>query len=253
VIRFLPGLVLALVVVATGCGGSSSASLGPRVTLEGPIGSGADRYWLYRPRDEPRAVVVYLHGLDESELIPANHRAWLFHLALEGDAVVYPTYETAPGAYGATRHIQLAVAEAMRRLGSPKVPIVAVGYSRGGRLAVEWAAFARRFGRTPAAVMSIFPGRLNAQLEEKVDLRKLDPKTRVAILVGEADDREGARELVRRLARAAFPPERIDAVLVRSSTGFVADHFSVFQTSPAARKAFWARADRLVDAAVRSG
>lgn len=249
--RFLPGLALTLAVATAGCGGSSSP--GPRVKFEGPIGPGADRYWLYRPAGRMRAVVVYLHGLDESELIPANHRPWLWHLALKGDAVVYPKYETVPGAFGANRHIQLAVAAAMRRLGSPKVPIVAVGYSRGGRLAVEWAAFARRFGRTPAAVMSIFPGRLNARLEEKVDLRNLDPKTGVSILVGEADGREGARELLRRLAHAGFPPDRIDTVLVRSSKGFVADHFSVFQTSAAARKAFWARADRLVDAAAAGG
>lgn len=244
------GLALALVLALIGsaCGGSSSS--GPRVRFEGPIASGANRYWLYRPTGEIRAVVVYLHGLDESELTPANHRAWLWHLALQGDAVVYPTYEAVPGAYGANRHIELAVADALKRLKAPKAPIVAIGYSRGGRLAVEWAAVARLFGRSPRAVMSIFPGSVNPKLEEAIDLRSLDPKTRVAILVGEADQRTGAQELVHRLAEANFPPERIQAVLVRSSKGFVADHFSVFQTSATARKAFWARADRLVGGAV---
>jgi pimeloyl-ACP methyl ester carboxylesterase len=220
--------------------------------VQGPIGKGADAYYLYRSTGKARAVVVYLHGLDETELSPANHRPWLWHLAREGDAVVYPRYESNPGAYGANRHIEIAVERALHRLKNPSLPIVVIGYSRGGRLAVEWAAVARAFDRAPRAVMSIFPGSVNPRMEELIDLRALDPKTRVEILVGEADQRSGAQELLRRLEQAGFPAGRINAVLVRSRKGFVADHFSVFQTSAAARKAFWDRADRLVDAAVRS-
>jgi pimeloyl-ACP methyl ester carboxylesterase len=239
------GLVLALV---AGCGSSSA----PRVQFEGPIGEGADAYYLYRPTGKARALVVYLHGLDETELSPANHRPWLWHLAREGDAVVYPRYESNPGAYGANRHIEIAVERVLHRLKNPSLPIVVIGYSRGGRLAVEWAAVARAFDRAPRAVLSIFPGSVNPRMEELIDLRALDPKTRVEILVGEADQRSGAQELLRRLEQAGFPARRINAVLVRSRKGFVADHFSVFQTTAAARKAFWDRADRLVDAAVRS-
>jgi pimeloyl-ACP methyl ester carboxylesterase len=231
--------------------GCSSAVQGPRVRFEGPVGQKADAYYLVRPTDLVRAVVVFLHGLDESELIPANHRAWLWHLARQGDAVVYPRYETVPGEYGANRHIENAVLAALDRLDVPKAPVLAIGYSRGGRLAVEWAALARAFGRPPRAVMSIFPGSANPRAEEVIDLRTLDPATRIQILVGEADQRTGAQELLRRLARANFPPERIQAVLVESRKGFVADHFSVFKTSAAARAAFWARADRLVDSVAR--
>jgi thioesterase domain-containing protein len=134
----------------------------------------------------------------------------------------------------------------------PSVPIVVIGYSRGGRLAVEWAAVARAFDHAPQAVMSIFPGSVNPRMEELIDLRALDPKMRLEVLVGEADQRSGAQELLRRLEQAGFPASQIDAVLVRSRKGFVADHFSVFQTSAAARTAFWDRADRMVEAAVRS-
>jgi pimeloyl-ACP methyl ester carboxylesterase len=240
-LRLIPVGLAALVLA--GCGGAH----GPRVRVEGPIGQKADAYWLFRPTGHVRAVVVFLHGLDDSELIPANHRAWLRHLALQGDAVVYPKYETVPGQFGANRHIEDAVLAALDRLDVPKAPVVAIGYSRGGRLAVEWAAASRVFGRQPRAVMSIFPGSLNPRLEERIDLRALDPATRIQILVGEADQRSGAQELLRRLREASFPPERIQAVLIESKKGFVADHFSVFQTSAAARAAFWARADRMVD------
>ena len=246
--RVVVAVACALALLAAGCGSSPGA----RVHFQGPIGSGADAYYLYEPTTEIRAVVVYLHGLDESELNTANHRPWLWHLALQGDAVVYPRYEINPGTYGANRHIELAVEAALRRLESPSVPIVVIGYSRGGRLAVEWAAVANALRRAPKAVMSIFPGSLNPRAEEIIDFRALDPATRIWILVGEADQREGARELLRRLARAEFPPERVRAILVRSQKGFIADHFSVFKTSAPARKAFWARADRLVDDAVRS-
>jgi pimeloyl-ACP methyl ester carboxylesterase len=234
--------------LAAGCGGGGSRDA--RVHFEGPLGAGQDTYWLYRPTGHVRAVVVYLHGLDESELTTANHRLWLWHLALQGDAVVYPKYENVPGRYGANRHIERAVESALRRLGGPKLPIVAIGYSRGGRLAVEWSAVAASFGHAPKAVMSIVPGSRNPRAEELIDLRALEPKTRIWILVGEADQREGARELLHRLAGATFPPARIRAILVESKPGFVADHFSVFRTSAAARKAFWDRGDRLVDDAV---
>src|SRR2546428_10396472 len=96
-VRAVP--VLAVLVVA-GCGGGHARAHPkprppmPSVREEGPFGLGADRYWLYRPaRGAPRAVVIFLHGLDTSELTPRNHRPWLRQLAAEGDAVGYPRYE----------------------------------------------------------------------------------------------------------------------------------------------------------------
>ncbi len=231
----------------TGCGSTAHrAAKKPTAHEEGPFGRGADQYWLFRPAGPPSAIVVWVHGLATSELTPVNHRPWLLHLARQGDAVVYPRYEISPGSFGAIRHTTAAVGAARRRLGNPDLPSVVVGYSRGGRLAVEYTAVAPAFGKPPAAVMSIFPGQVNPAAEERIDLRSLDRKTRVVILVGDHDNREGARELLQRLQTAAVPASQVHAVLVQSVAGFVADHLSVFRTSPEARRAFWARADGLV-------
>ena len=46
----------------------------------GPYGKGADAYWLWKAQGAPKAVVVFEHGLDESELNPWNHMAWIEHL-----------------------------------------------------------------------------------------------------------------------------------------------------------------------------
>ncbi len=237
--------------LSAGCGNEATGRAAePKhsssIRVVGPIGRGADQYWLFRPGGPPKAVVVWMHGLATSELTPVNHRPWLLHLARQGDAVVYPRYEVSPGAFGAIRHAAAAVGAAKRRLGNPRVPTVVIGYSRGGRLAAEYAAVAPAFGTAPAAVLSIFPGQANPRAEERIDLRSLDRKTRIVILVGDHDNREGARELLRRLQAAAFPASRVRAILVRSSAGFVADHLSVFRTSAPARRAFWARADGLV-------
>ena len=45
-------------------------------------------------------------------------------------------YEVQPGERGALRHTLNAADAALRRLGRPTAPLVIVGYSRGGRLAV---------------------------------------------------------------------------------------------------------------------
>src|SRR5215217_9311669 len=61
-------------------------------------GTGASRVWMFEPRDEPRAAVVFVHGAgDERETTPYYHRPWLEHLAQTGVTVVYPRYELYPG------------------------------------------------------------------------------------------------------------------------------------------------------------
>jgi hypothetical protein len=53
--------------------------------------------WVYRTREQPRSVVIYLHGLEgPSEDRPDNHRPQLMHLARQGSAVIYPRYEVGP-------------------------------------------------------------------------------------------------------------------------------------------------------------
>jgi pimeloyl-ACP methyl ester carboxylesterase len=243
-------IALLTVALAAAAATASAGSAPAPPRMLGPFGTGADAYWLWRAYGKPRAVVVFLHGLDASELTPKNHLPWLRHLVAEGNDVVYPRYETRPGAYGAIRHTLTAVGAALRRLGRPHAPFVVVGYSRGGRLAVEFAAVAPLDGVLPAAAMSIFPADWNPATEERIDLRSLSTAARILILAGQEDSREGARELLARLEQAHFPPGHVQAVLIRSKGSFVADHASALGTGPEARRQFWARLDRLI-AAVR--
>jgi hypothetical protein len=241
-------LLVVLAVGAAGCGGGSLS----RAKEEGPFGKAADQYWLFLPAGKPKAVVLFLHGLDESELRPGNHLGWLRHLSAEGDAVVYPRYEVEPGLYGAIRHTMVATASALRRLGSPAVPLILIGYSRGARLAVESAAVLPALGRPPAVVLSVFPNRLIPSEEEVINLGSIAPTTHVVLLAGDRDTDVGSGgvwELVRRLEAGGFPARNIEARLIRSRKDLVADHFAPLRSSPAARVEFWARADRLIASA----
>jgi pimeloyl-ACP methyl ester carboxylesterase len=213
------------------------------------FGHDRNQVWLFRPDGKPRAVVVFLHGFGGPvEQTPRDHRAWIDHLTRRGDAVVYPRYETVGNpAPGPT--IVRAVGRALDRLGA-RPPLVVVGYSRGERIAPDYAALADASARAahPVAVAAIFPGPVSP-LEQRVDLSTLDPHTRFLILVGDRDrvvGNGGARELLLRLATAGFPAARITAHLVRSQGRFVADHLAPLDDSPAARHAFWAPVDRLV-------
>ena len=91
------------------------------------------------------------------------------------------------------------------RLGRPRVPLIVVGYSRGGRLAVELAAVMWRIGQKPAAVMSVYPSTLNPKLEEVVNFSHLPHSTRLLLVAADRDSPAGVRELLRRLERSRLP------------------------------------------------
>lgn len=234
--------LISLALAAPAAPGSSS----PHPRQLGPFGKGADTYWLWRAQGKPRAVVVFMHGLDRRELKPKNHLAWIEHLVEQGDDVVYPMYEVQPGVRGALLHTLTAVGAALKRLGRPKAPLVVVGYSRGGRLAVEFAAIAPAIKAAPAAVMSVFPSQLNPAAEEVIDLRTLERTTRIMLVVGQEDGRQGASELLTRLRSAGFPAKNVQPLLVRSRGKFHADHFSALQSGPEIRRQLWAPLDRLI-------
>jgi acetyl esterase/lipase len=144
-------------------------------------------------------------------------------------------------------HIVDGVRTALARLGGdPRTAVI--GYSRGGRLAVEYAAVSARRGLpAPKAVMSVFPSAL--AVDQTISLRPLDHATRLAILVADQDEigRQGALQLLTRLNKAGFPAEHVQAWVVRTKPGFTADHFSALRSSPQAQRAFWDPADRLID------
>ena len=141
--RIALGTLLAALLLA-GCGGGGGSSSGSTAELAPPVGTGADRAWVLRPDGTPKSVVVFVHGLGgPGEILPTNHLPWLRHLVAQGNAVIYPAYEVQPGGTKAVAHILAGVRNGMHELGDPKVPLAGIGYSRGGRLVVEWAALQR--------------------------------------------------------------------------------------------------------------
>lgn len=236
-------LVLVLVCSSAPAALAGSAAAPPQL---GPFGRGGDQYWLWKAQGRPHAIVVFLHGLHTSELTPANHKAWIEHLVRQGDDVIYPRYEQQPGTFGALKHTLIALDAALGRLRRPQVPLVVLGYSRGGRLAVELAAVAGAIRAAPSAVMSVYPAGLNPAEEEVVDLRGVPRSTRIVLVVGQEDSRDGARELLQRLEQASFPARNLEAVVIRSRGSFHATHFSAMETGPEVSRQLWAPFDRLV-------
>lgn len=228
-----------------GCGGSSAKP--ERGVAERTVGDGTHQVWLFEPKEQkPKALVVFLHGRgDTREDTPYYHRPWLRHLAERGNAVLYPRYEKIPGDSRALRFLVDAIPAAAAEL--PKgLPVVLIGYSRGGGLALDYTALHPEVGM-PRAVIAVFPVLLDARLH----LRSIPPSVRFLFLVGDRDTQvgaEGARDLLQQLLSAGYPRRLLRAELVRSQGAFRATHLSVLEDSPGARKAFWARADRLIAA-----
>jgi predicted esterase len=243
-------LALGFVAVAvSGCGGSSRG-VEPLVQ-HGPLGDGADEVWFYAAKEKPKSLVIFLHGYGgPTEETPANHIAWLKHLAAQGNDVVYPRYEVGAGA-NPYPHIDRALDEARARLGRLKLPVIVIGYSRGGRVGVDYADYRAAEGNEPKLVLAVFPG-LNSPLERVLPLDHLDSKTKIVIMVGDRDTGVGgvgAHAILSRLEQARFPANRIQIIGVKSTKTFSATHLSVLESNPGAQKAFWQPADKLITAA----
>ncbi|HMI99717.1 MAG TPA: hypothetical protein VK488_07800 [Gaiellaceae bacterium] len=245
--RLGPGLVVLTATLALlGCGGTKTPE---QASVVGPIGRGAAGVWLFRPAGKPKNLVVYFHGQGGyEEATPVNHRPWIDHLVARGSVVIYPrwelTYESDPMQYVIT-----GVRAAMKKLDVGKLPVLAIGYSRGAALALEYGAIAAENGLpVPDRIMSIFPASVGNE-QHLIDLAPLPHSTRLLILMGQDDKivgRAGARILVRRLKLGGFPAENIKLDFVDSHDSFTADHFAPLQNTPAARAAFWRPADLLL-------
>jgi pimeloyl-ACP methyl ester carboxylesterase len=241
-------LLLAAVAATAGCGGSGGPHLAA-LQQQGPIGSGEKEVWFYAAKGKPRSLVIFLHGYGGPvEETPKNHIPWLKHLAAEGSDVIYPRYEVGAAA-DPYLNIDAALDEATPRLGKPHVPVIIIGYSRGGRIAVDYAAVRAARGEEPNAVLAVFPGE-HSQYEKLGPLQKLDSKLKLDIMLGDKDtsvDGRGARLILARLELAGVPGTQIKLVGVKSTPSFKADHLSVMSTSPAAKAKIWKPADELID------
>ena len=228
----------AVLFAVVGCGSTWHATFEPH-------GIGKDQYWIVQAKGKPRAVVVFLHGLgqDSGEQL----EPWQAHLAGQGYDVIYPRYEEPPPAPDARNNIVGAVGRALGDLGRPGVPLVLLGHSRGGRLAVEAAAFLK-----PRLVLAFYPGQINPVFEPPTNLKLIPRTTDIWLFVGDKDKSvgdQGALELDQRLLTLGFPAKRIHGAVIRSR-GFNADHMSVYDLSPAAKRAIWDRSDRLIEQAL---
>ena len=210
--------------------------------------SGSKGVWLFRPAGKPKRLVIFFHGQGGPvETTPANHRDWIDHLVARGAAVVYPRYETSYSA-AVIDATTAGVRTANERLGPTSVPVLALGYSRGAALAVEYAAVASgRHLPVPDAIESVNPVPFGEQAR-LVDLRTIRPSTILAVLVSEADPHasDGAGLLLDRLRDAGFPGRQIELNVARSHGSFVADHLAPLSSSRAARAAYWAPTDALL-------
>src|SRR5213078_2444037 len=98
-------------------------------------------------------------------------------------------------------------------LGDPKLPTVVIGYSRGARIAVDYAAFEASGGHEPRAVLAVFPA-VNAPFEVLGPLDELDAGLRRQPHLATQGDR-GCKERVLETRR---PVDRLGALSRRRLT-----------------------------------
>jgi hypothetical protein len=232
-----------LALAACGTQHTTAQTAPPQVRIHA-YGSGAERAWVFEPSAQPKLIVLYVHGLgDQKETTPFHHRPWLEHLAREGYEVIYPAYETYPGQPQAVKHLVEGVANALPRVPTG-VPVAAIGYSRGGRLVMDYASVSSVTGLVPGRILSVFPAGL---MDPPLNLGSLSGHTKVLILAGDHDytvSTVGANQLIQQLAVSGFPYADVHFEKVRSHGFFTADHLSVLSDEAGARNAYWARADR---------
>ncbi len=237
-------LLLPLALVACGSGQKHAASP-PQVDVH-QYGRGATRVWVFAPAERPKLIVLFVHGLGNTrETTPYYHRPWLEHLAREGYEVVYPSYETVPFQPGGLKHLVQGVEVALPHV-AKGVRVAAIGYSRGGRLVMDYASVSSAVGLAPGRILSVFPSGI---MDALLNLGPLAGHTKVLILAGDRDTTVGtvgAGQLVTQLAASGFPYADVRFETVRSHGTFVADHLSVLTDTPAAQQAYWARADRFL-------
>jgi dienelactone hydrolase len=242
--RRLSLVLLPLVVAACGATHRTQAAQ-PSFTVH-RYGTGATRVWLFTPTTRPKLIVLFVHGLgDKRETTPYYHRPWLAHLAREGYEAIYPAYETFPYEPKGLKHLIEGVAVALPHV-TTGVPVAAIGYSRGGRLVMDYASVASVTGLVPGRILSVFPSGI---MDPLMNLEPLAGHTKVLILAGDRDTTVGtvgAGQLVTQLAASGFPYADVRFEAVHSRGAFVADHLSVLNDTPGARRAYWARADRFL-------
>ncbi len=242
-------LALAAVLLA-GCGGSgvegTTTVVAPTVvetaTVAVPEEAAAE---VFLPDGPSRATVVMLHGWND--LRSTAYRPWIDHLLAQDVAVVFPAYQdgllSLPASMlaGTEEGVREGLATAAR--GGAEGPVIAMGYSLGGGLAVVYAAMARDWGvAQPAAVYAVFPADPPGRPSP---LPPVPADTSVELVVGDRDTvvgRGGADALAE-----AIRPHPVTLRVLVSTDDAAFDHFAPKASDAAAQEAFWAPLDAIVD------
>jgi len=212
-------------------------------------------YWLFEPvvdaaeevERPSHTVVIVLHGYTATD--PAYLRAWIDHIVRQGRVVIFPDYQTddslrePPLEY--TGNMIDGVTAALAELESgdhveTRLDELAVaGYSMGGVLALNYAAMAGGLGLpVPIAVMAVTPGGCTGcggpggSNEFGVpyrDLSRIDPNTKLLLIVGEDDDFVGdVPATIAWQQTGQIPDDNRDYLVARSddhgTPALVADH-----------------------------
>jgi len=240
--------VLAVVALA-GCGGGApSPQPRPERLVTETVGRGVQQSTIVRPDARgPLPVVVFLHGWGAPD--PGFYRPWLEHLALRGNAVVYPRYQDSfvQPPRQALGNVLAALRIALARPGLDLHGLVVAGHSAGGALAADYAALAPTAGLpAPEAVFAAYPGRTLPRIPRglpEIPPRLIGPGTRIVALASRADGVVGtatARAMVRRARRA-------DARLVLVEDPVAGDHQAPQRAGAASRRIFWGALDGLIE------
>src|SRR5262245_10844127 len=244
-------VAIVVLIGLAGCGGGGP-SYPARATVEGPLVDGSDPAkgaWRLQPAGKPKRMVIFFHGQGgPEEATPVNHRPWIDHMVKQGAVVIYPRYEQDYAA-GVLNSAIAGVRTANKRLGGSRLPVIAIGYSRGGALAVEYAAAAAgNHVPVPDVVESINTVSFGEQTHP-TDLRPLRHNTTIAVIVSDQDRLGvlGAGGLMKRLRASGFPGQNIELSFARSHGSFTADHLAPLELSPNARKAYWVPTDILLN------
>jgi hypothetical protein len=249
----LTPVVLAALFLAAGCGGGGSGgSSGPSYPKKETVRSAntqvADGVWTFLPAGKPKRLVIFFHGQGgPTEATPQNHRPWIDHLVKRGAIVVYPRYEMDYSAAVIDPAIS-GIQTAKKRFSAVGLPVMALGYSRGAAMAVEYAALAaRRNVPVPDAIETVNPVPYG-ETARIVSLKPIRRGTMLAVLISDKDPHaiDGSTMLLHRLRDAGFPANEIELNVAHSRKGFVADHLAPLSASPAAQAAYWGPTDALL-------
>jgi hypothetical protein len=249
-------VVLAALFLVAGCGGGgggkggTTTSYPTKETIQSANTEVANGVWTFLPAGKPKRLVIFFHGQGgPTEATPQNHRPWIDHLVGRGAIVVYPRYELDYSKAVLDPAVE-GVQMASKQLVLKGVPVMALGYSRGAALAVEYAAVAAKRGvPVPDAVETVNPVPYG-ETARIVNLKPIRAKTILAVLVSDKDPHaiDGSTMLLHRLRDSGFPGKQIELDVAHSHKGFIADHLAPLSAAPAARKAYWKPTDSLLAA-----